>query len=140
MFLTQLSWWLWFMYTVYSWWTLCMRDGVYLARYQGSPVIKLTAKTSSVLFITDIYILDISSIISNLTVKSEIFEECLRWLQVVRLLLDHGADPNLVSKGGGLTPFHLASRYGHEAVVEVLLDKGENGTQKSSYCIYSRIS
>jgi len=53
---------------MYFWWTLCMRDGVYLARYQGSPVIKLTTNTSSILpFITDIYILDFSSIISNLT-------------------------------------------------------------------------
>jgi len=44
-----------------------MRDGVYLVRYQGSPVIKLTTTTSAILFITDISILDISSIISNLT-------------------------------------------------------------------------
>ena len=43
--------------------------------------------------------------------------------QVVRMLIDHGADPNLLSKAG-LTPFHLAARYGHEAVVEILLDKG----------------
>jgi len=49
-----------------------MRDGVYLARYRGSPVIKLTRKTSDVLFITDISILDISSIISHLTVPSEV--------------------------------------------------------------------
>jgi len=46
-----------------------MRDGVYLARYQGSPVIKLTTKTFAILFITDISILDISSIISNLTIS-----------------------------------------------------------------------
>jgi len=44
-----------------------MRDGVYLARYQGSPLIKLATKTFTILIITDISILDISSIISNLT-------------------------------------------------------------------------
>ena len=44
--------------------------------------------------------------------------------QVARLLLDQGADPNLVSKGG-LTPCHLAAKYGHETVVEMLLDKGK---------------
>jgi len=35
---------------------------VYLARYQGSPVIKLTTKTFAILFITDISIIDISGI------------------------------------------------------------------------------
>jgi len=48
-----------------------MRDGVYLARYQGSPIINLTTKTSAILFITDISILDISSIISNPTLDFE---------------------------------------------------------------------
>jgi len=44
-----------------------MRDGVYLSRYQDAPVIKLRTKTFAILFITDISILDISHIISNLT-------------------------------------------------------------------------
>jgi len=48
-----------------------MRDGVYMVRYQGSPVIKLTRKTSAILFIADISILDISSIISYLTGEIE---------------------------------------------------------------------
>ena len=48
-----------------------MRDGVYLARYQGSPIINLTTKTSAILFITDISILEISSIISNPTLDFE---------------------------------------------------------------------
>jgi hypothetical protein len=46
-----------------------MRDEVYMARYQGSPVIKLTRKTSAILFITDISTLDFSCIISHIAVE-----------------------------------------------------------------------
>ena len=58
----------------YLWWTPCMWDGVYSARYQGSPVIKLPTKTSAILFITDISILDINIIISHLTLKARQLE------------------------------------------------------------------
>ena len=44
--------------------------------------------------------------------------------QVVRLLVDHGGDVNLPSRGG-VCSLHLAARCGHSHVVELLLDKGE---------------
>jgi len=44
-----------------------MRDGVYLARYQGSPVIKLTTKAFAIFIYHRHFIFDISHIISNLT-------------------------------------------------------------------------
>ena len=47
-----------------------MGDGVYLARYQGSQVIKLTTKPSAILFITDISIFDNYIIIYHLTLAS----------------------------------------------------------------------
>jgi ankyrin repeat protein len=50
---------------------------------------------------------------------------------LVRLLLDHGADINLPSKGG-VSALHLASRCGHSAIVELLLDKGEHSRQSGS--------
>ena len=52
---------------------------------------------------------------------------------LVRLLLDHGADVNLPSRGG-VGPLHLAARFGHSATVELLLDKGNrNGTLVSIF-------
>jgi hypothetical protein len=62
-----------------SWLTLCMRDVVYLVRYQGSPVIKVATKTFAILFITDIPILDVSSIISNPTIGTEDEYVSLLW-------------------------------------------------------------
>jgi len=48
-----------------------MRDGVYLARYQGSPVIKLTTKAFTIFIYHRHFIFDISHIISNLTMEME---------------------------------------------------------------------
>ena len=42
---------------------------------------------------------------------------------LIRLLLDHGADVNLPSRGG-VCGLHLSSRCGHANAVELLLDKG----------------
>lgn len=39
---------------------------------------------------------------------------------MVELLLKHGADPNAVANGDGGTPISLASRNGHEDIVQVL--------------------
>lgn len=44
-------------------------------------------------------------------------------LDVCRMLLDAGADPNRVDAGGGL-PLLRAAHAGHRAVVELLLDRG----------------
>jgi ankyrin repeat protein len=44
-------------------------------------------------------------------------------LDVCRMLLDAGADPNRVDSGGGL-PLLRAAYAGHRAVVELLLDRG----------------
>ena len=43
---------------------------------------------------------------------------------VVRLLLDYGAKPNLASGDHGLTALHIAVLHGHNDVVELLLDGG----------------
>ncbi len=42
---------------------------------------------------------------------------------IVRLLLRHGADPNMKS-GAGFTPLHVACLEGHTAIVQVLLNAG----------------
>ena len=44
-------------------------------------------------------------------------------LEVCRMLLDAGADPNRIDSGGGL-PLLRAAYAGHRAVVELLLDRG----------------
>ena len=47
---------------------------------------------------------------------------------VVQLLLDRGADPNLVVGPSGLrrTSLHIAASKGHQVIVHLLLDKGAN--------------
>ena len=42
----------------------------------------------------------------------------------VRLLLEHGADPNAREPGDNTTPLHWAAAHGHVDVVRVLLDAG----------------
>jgi ankyrin repeat protein len=49
----------------------------------------------------------------------------------VALLLDNGADVNAVVKDGR-TPLHLAARFGHREVVELLLKHGADKTVKVS--------
>jgi ankyrin repeat protein len=46
-----------------------------------------------------------------------------RSLELCRLLLAHGADPN-VKQAGGWTPLHQAAAHGRMEVVELLLTKG----------------
>jgi ankyrin repeat protein len=44
---------------------------------------------------------------------------------VVRLLLDHGANP-LLTNGDGKTPLDMATELGHVAIVELLQSVGES--------------
>ena len=45
-------------------------------------------------------------------------------LDAVRLLLEHGADPNAREPGDNTTPLHWAAAHGHVDVVRGLLDAG----------------
>src|SRR5262249_6317400 len=45
----------------------------------------------------------------------------------VRLLLDHGADPNARDTGDNAYPLHFASGYGYLEIVRALLDAGGDG-------------
>lgn len=45
-------------------------------------------------------------------------------LDAVRLLLEHGADPNAREPGDNTTPLHWAAAHGHVDVVRALLDAG----------------
>jgi ankyrin repeat protein/catechol 2,3-dioxygenase-like lactoylglutathione lyase family enzyme len=47
-------------------------------------------------------------------------------LAVVRLLLEHGADPNAREEGDNTTPLHWAAADGHLDVVRALLDAGSD--------------
>jgi ankyrin repeat protein len=54
-----------------------------------------------------------------------------RSFEMIKLLLDHGADPNALD-ADGMTPYVLARRYGHRAVAELLVERGAN-TEVSPY-------
>ena len=51
-----------------------------------------------------------------------------RYVHIVRLLLDHDADPNRPDSHG-LTPLHLASRMGEDDIVQLLLDHGADASR-----------
>ncbi|MBT8398240.1 MAG: ankyrin repeat domain-containing protein [Gemmatimonadetes bacterium] len=53
-----------------------------------------------------------------------------RSLELVRLLLDAGADPNVV-QAGGWTPLHQAAAHGREECAKLLLEHGASLTAKS---------
>jgi uncharacterized protein len=44
--------------------------------------------------------------------------------QMVRFLIDHGADTNVHDKGEAWTPLHFAARDQNEAIIRVLLEAG----------------
>ena len=47
-------------------------------------------------------------------------------LEIARLLLQKGADPNRRQDGTALTPLHLAVEHQHEEVIRLLLEEGAN--------------
>ena len=47
-------------------------------------------------------------------------------IEIVKLLLQSGAEPNLVNTYSGSTPLHLASSYGYTDIVRLLLEAGAN--------------
>jgi len=54
-----------------------------------------------------------------------------RSVGVVKLLLEHGADPNAV-EGNGLTPLHTAAGNGNREIVTMLLEAGADRALRSS--------
>jgi len=50
-------------------------------------------------------------------------------LEVVKLLLEHGADPNVKNRDGK-TPLHNAASEGHLEVVKLLLERGADPNVK----------
>jgi len=44
--------------------------------------------------------------------------------EIASYLLDHGADPNLLSEFDGLTPLQAARKHGREALVTALVARG----------------
>uniref|UniRef100_UPI0037E708C4 cyclin-dependent kinase 4 inhibitor C n=1 Tax=Semicossyphus pulcher TaxID=241346 RepID=UPI0037E708C4 len=59
----------------------------------------------------------------NLTVTHDAARE--GFVDSVRVLLDHGADPNLVDGEGNL-PLHLAAKEGHLQVIQLLIERTAN--------------
>ncbi|AAZ10708.1 ankyrin, putative [Trypanosoma equiperdum] len=51
---------------------------------------------------------------------------------VAQLLLERGANPNVVNGGGGETVLHLASRIGDAALIEIILAKGGDINARNS--------
>jgi ankyrin repeat protein len=62
---------------------------------------------------------------NNTTPTSPLLTACVGGdVETVRLLLEHGYDPNLLDVSLGLRPLHLASRAGDTQIVRALLDGG----------------
>lgn len=62
------------------------------------------------------------------------------WVEGVQILLAAGADPNMVKRESGYTALHVASTYGLESIVALLLERGadvecENGNGKTALCL-----
>ena len=72
---------------------------------------------------------DVTAPIDPLTYRSPEGDSCLHIaalrgdLRAVRLLLDHGLDPNMRGDMGN-TPLHYAAQKGHEQVVTTLMQSG----------------
>lgn len=54
-------------------------------------------------------------------------------LEIVKWLINLGADPDIPQKSTKSTPLHAASFYGHKDIVEYLLDRSANPSIKNSY-------
>ena len=52
----------------------------------------------------------------------------------VLLLLQHGADPEAVTKDG-YTPLHIAAKEGHEEVIGVLIDQSASPNSVTKVCV-----
>lgn len=52
-------------------------------------------------------------------------------LSIVRTLLEHGADPNAITRQKG-TPLHYAGKYMRESIMELLLERGAKVNAKDS--------
>ena len=57
----------------------------------------------------------------------------------VLLLLQHGADPEAVTKDG-YTPLHIAAKEGHEDVISVLIDQSASPNSVTKVCLSSLLS
>ena len=55
-------------------------------------------------------------------------------LEVVKLLVDRGGDPNAKVDIDGSTPLHRASENGHLEVVKLLVDRGGDPNAKNRVC------
>ena len=53
------------------------------------------------------------------------------YTKIVRLLLEHGANPN-AEDNEGWTPLHLTSSNGHTTTVRLLLDRGASADVKNN--------
>ena len=77
----------------------------------------------------------VQRILSELSHEKDTLNRCLRFASVsgsadvVRLLIQQGADPNGVDDQDKCFPLALAVRYGHAEIVTVLLDAGADPTQ-----------
>ena len=68
-------------------------------------------------------------------------------IDAVKVLLDHGADPNIVDEENGQTPLHLAAVNNYKEVTKALLDKGaqpnkadENGETPLIYVVFKGLN
>ena len=69
-----------------------------------------------------------------LSVSSATYSGVSHGSSIQSLLLQHGADPNLISRATGMTPLQIASVRAHDQIVSALIQAGAdpNGVGLSS--------
>ena len=68
----------------------------------------------------------------NMWDKTPLHSACAKGhVEIVKYLVDHGAQIEATSNKKGFTPLHLASQFNHRCIVEFLLENGADASAQA---------